>query len=299
MLTGGVDEDWVYLSSSVLYPGGCSVPSMESSRDAHVTFLTQESPPRITICGGYSGGSTKDCLVLRNGGWIGEELDDMPDKRYQSASARLDAGVFILGGSNAHTSSLLLRANSNSWVEGPQLPVAMRDGPCAAPISAHSFLIVYETHVYEFDTRVGGPTSSSGWKDKTTWPQLQVSRILGPGCAVVGNKFIVAGGRDAVKFGESLKSTEIIDLRTRSITAGGGMEKPREFFHLLSISGTLYALGGEYYDEEDDHYLADVEEFVEETGSWRPAESLPGERTQFGAVAVNKDLVCGSESEYN
>ena len=71
---------------------------------------------------------------------------------------------------------------------------------------------------------------------------IRYARTSGSGCAVVGNKFIVAGGED--KNGNSLKSTEIIDLRTRNITAGGGMEKPRGMFNLLSISGTLYALGG-------------------------------------------------------
>ena len=117
-----------------------------------------------------------------------------------------------------------------------------------------------------------------------------MSRYYWPGCAVVGNKFIVAGGED--KNGNSLKSTEIIDLHTRSIIARAGMEKPRGWFHLLLIRGTLYALGGSYYDEGD-HYLADVEEFVEETGTWKPATSLSGARSDYGGVAVNLDLICG------
>ena len=120
-----------------------------------------------------------------------------------------------------------------------------------------------------------------------------MSRKSWPGCAVVGNKFIVAGGVD--DYYNDLKSTEIIDLHTRSIIAGGGMEKPRSYFHLLSIRGTLYALGGSYYDDYDegDHYLADVEEFVEETGTWKPATSLFGERSHYGCLSVNIDLVCG------
>ena len=169
MLTGGVGHSNVF-SSSVLYPGGCSVPSMENWRYGHVTFLTQDMNPRIAICGGWG---KKDCLVLRNGGWLGGEMDDLPDERYRSASARLDAGVFILGGLQTPSSSVFLKAKSSSWKEGPQLPVEMKWGPCAAPISADSFLIVYERHVYEFDTRVDGPTSRSGW---TRWPQLQVAR---------------------------------------------------------------------------------------------------------------------------
>ena len=100
MLTGG-EDDSSRLNSSALYPGGCSVPSMESDRYGHVTFLTQDTHPRIAICGGVSDYSyKKDCLVLRNNGWRGGELDDLPDERIWSASARLDAGVFILGGWN-------------------------------------------------------------------------------------------------------------------------------------------------------------------------------------------------------
>lgn len=282
LLTGGEDGYNSYLSSSVLYPGGCSVPSMESGRYGHVTFLTQDFPPRITTCGGNN--NQRDCLVLKNGGWMGGEVDDLPDQRYLSASARLDVGVFILGGdSPSSSSSVFLRANSRSWVQGPQLPVAMKYGPCAAPISAHSFLIVYKTDVYEFDTRVGGPTSSDGWK--TTWPQLQVSRKYQPGCAVLGtNRFIVAGGYN----GNYLKSTEIINLETKTIEFGGEMEKPRGYFHLLSISGSIHALGGRKGGS-----LADVEEFVEEPGTWKPATSLPGGRSQYGGLAVNLDLVCG------
>ena len=71
------------------------------------------------------------------------------------------------------------------------------------------------------------------------------------------------------------------------------MEKPRTGFHLLSISGTLYALGGNrYYYAGGYHYLADVEEFVEETGTWKPATSLSGWRAGYGGVAVNLDLIC-------
>ena len=43
----------------------------------------------------------------------------------------------------------------------------------------------------------------------------------------------------------------------------------------------------------DNHYLANVEEFVEETGTWKPATSLSGKRFDYGGVAVNSDLICG------
>ena len=94
----------------------------------------------------------------------------MPEKRHSYASARLKDGVFLLGGWPTHSSSVFLRANSSrSWESGPGLPVEMRYGPCAAPIGSHSFLIVYGTDVYEFDTRVAGPTDDAGWKPKENW----------------------------------------------------------------------------------------------------------------------------------
>ena len=70
------------------------------------------------------------------------------------------------------------------------------------------------------------------------------------------------------------------------------MEKKRGNFHLFSFDGIIFALGGYYYDGSP-HYLADVEEFVEETGTWKPAKSLDGKRASYGGVAVTRDLVCG------
>ena len=66
----------------------------------------------------------------------------------------------------------------------------------------------------------------------------------------------------------------------------------RALFHLLSIDGNLFAVGGRYKDGGW-NYLADVEEFVEETGTWKPAKSLDGKRAFYGGVAVTRDLVCG------
>ena len=289
MLTGGYIGS--RLSSTVLYPEGCSVPSMDEARSSHVTFLTRDSPPRIATCGGYDGDDRlKDCLVLRDGQWRGGELDDLPEKRYRSASARLKEGVFLLGGFETPRSSVFLRANSKSWESGPGLPVAM-DSPCAAPIGFHSFLIVYGTDVYEFDTRVAGPTDDAGWRPKENWPQLQVSRMY-PGCGVLKKMLVVAGGHGGGFVTNYLKSTEIIDLVTKTISFGGEMEKKRMSFHLLSIGGNLFAVGGSYYDGGW-IFLADVEEFVEETGTWKPAKSLDGRRYSYGGVAVTKDLVCG------
>ena len=262
---------------------------MKTALYGHVTFLTQDSPPRIATCGGMdrNENNKKECLVYKKGKWQEGIINNLPEKRTYSATARLDVGVFILGGYHTAITSVFLPAGSHSWVSGPRLPVAM-SGACAALISSHSFLIVHNKDVYEFDVREDGPISSAGWRGRGWWPQLQVRRKY-LGCAVLKKKFIVAGGYN----GGSLKSTEIIDLEQRTIHFGSEMQKPRYYFHLLVISGTLHALGGEYYDGSY-HYLADVEEFVEDSETWKPAnKSLPAARSRYGGVAVNRDLVCG------
>ena len=87
-----------------------------------------------------------------------------------------------------------------------------------------------------------------------------------------------------------LISSQLRSLIWNKIHFASEMQKPRTKFHLLVISGTLHALGGYYNDD----YLADVEEFVEDSETWKPAnKSLPAGRGRYGGVAINRDLVCG------
>ena len=297
LLSGGRQSYTGYLSSAVLYPEGCSVPDLDGVLQHHTTFLTQEPTPRIAACGGSSNSYDvlKECWVLQGGAWRSGLIEDLPTGRKRSASARLEDGVFLMGGVGDDRGSVFLRAGSSSWQQGPDLPSVMHWGPCAAPISAHSFLIVYATDVYEFDSSVAGPTSQDGWQAKETWPQLQEHRKNWPGCGVVNGKFVIAGGLGDDDHFKARKTTEIIDLRSKTIEFAGEMSKTRMEFHLLPINGVLFALAGNgYVPENNAHtYIMEVEEFVEESRTWKPATSLPSGRNNHGGVALNKELVCG------
>ena len=101
LLTGGSDgtQTSMKLTPSVVYPNNCMVP-----RTATVTFLTQEVPPRVASSGGWDDDHgnwrerSKKCLILASGNWSVSLIDNLPEKRMNSASARLDEGVFLLGG---------------------------------------------------------------------------------------------------------------------------------------------------------------------------------------------------------
>merc|ERR1712156_44049 len=77
------------------------------------------------------------------------------------------------------------------------------------------------------------------------WPKLKTRRIYWPGCALVGQKVIIAGGYSR---GNSYATTEILDLTTKTIVYGGDMALPRRLFHIHTVkyrnSTKIFALGG-------------------------------------------------------
>ena len=90
-----------------------------------------------------------------------------------------------------------------------------------------------------------------------------------------------------------LRSTEVLDLQTRVITSGGDMAQHRMWFHSGAIIGsagveTLFAFGG----QNRETYLDEVEEWVEESGSWKATNRLAEPRGYFGSTVAPKQLVC-------
>ena len=97
--------------------------------------------------------------------------------------------------------------------------------------------------------------------------------------------------------GTYLKSTEILDLVTRTISYAGDMNSPRRMFHLatttLGGSTTLLAIGG---DSRNPHPpQASVEQFHPNNNSWTLVpNTLRKGRTHFAAVVVLQDMVCST-----
>ena len=264
--------------------------------------MTSEPTPLVAACGGSNiRGSSASCLVLDliNQRWDENRMGNLTMVRIKGAAATLnDIGVFIVGGGtgNPHNSEFLtsefLAAGTMQWQEGPGLPVNMYS-PCAVSITSTSFITIYATNIWEFDTATAGPTSREGWREAGHWPELKTLRTGWPGCAKIGRKVIVAGGHN----GEELSSTEVLDLVDRRISSEGEMASPRRWFHLATIiSGgeeKMFALAGTD-GSYDGNFLnsGKVEEWVETNSTWKAADSLVEGRRSFGAVAVPKHLIC-------
>jgi len=295
LITGGHASD--SFSSVEVYPStsSCSPPDLPAGRHTHTTFLTSGPNPVVATCGGEVGdGYTVSCLVLdkSNQSWDESRMGDLTMPRRKGAVATLNSvGVFIIGGTatNNERTSDFLAAGTMQWQEGPALPVDMWE-PCAVTITPTSFLAIYEYHIREFDAAIDGPTSIDGWREAGSWPRLKTSRTYWPGCTKIGQKVIIAGGYNN---GEAFRSTEVLDLDSRQITAGGDMVSARAWFHLATIRRggleKVLAVGG----RDASSYVNTVEELVEveESTTWRKADSFLG-RSLFGAEAFPEELIC-------
>ena len=72
------------------------------------------------------------------------------------------------------------------------------------------------------------------------------------------------------------------------------MVTPRMFFHVgkIIIEGEekMFALAG----SDESSQLNTVEEWVEESSTWKAADNLSRIRGQFGTVAVPIELICSA-----
>ena len=80
--------------------------------------------------------------------------------------------------------------------------------------------------------------------------------------------------------------------KARTISTGGNMASPRAYFNLATISRgggeTTFAIAG-YSGSE---YLNSVEEWEEESSTWKAAGNLDTARSSFGVVTIPKNIIC-------
>ena len=215
------------------------------------------------------------------------------DEEFVVATTLDNIGVYLTIGLESN----FLPAGRMQWQRGPDLP-EYAIGPCAVAISPTSFLLINGFRIWEFDSSVAGPTSNEGWLKSKRWPTLKKERLYAS-CSKVGQKVIIAGGQNTRNY-KSIRSTEVLDLLTKQITSGGKLRRAKKLFGAVTIihggKERTFSFGGfaEFYFFFSwfNAYYKEVDEWVEETSSWRPVTSLLQKRTFFGAVSVPMQLVC-------
>ena len=235
-------------------------------------------------------------LDVENQRWEKNVIGEMTMRRSWSAVVSVEnVGTYIIGGEAYQASSDMkdttdfLESGLTKWTAGPDLPVSMI-APCAVNISPLSFLAIDGYNIREYQVDVTNPTSSSRWQEANKWPRPQRKRSLQPGCALTNDyKVVIAGG---YHYGY-LKSSEVLDLATKTITPGGDMTSPRVYLHLATITlygaPKIFAIGG---DPGSTPWLDSVEEFHPKNKSWTLAPTLGEIRGAFALASIQKHLVC-------
>merc|ERR1712061_877137 len=292
LITGGYTQGHSQTASTEVFPSCSSPPPLPSTRVGHQTFKTSDPTPLIASCGGRTGvRTTASCLVLDldNQRWDESRMGSLTTPRYRGAVVELKQGVLFLGGegSASETTSDFLATGSLQWQQGPRLPMAMKYF-CAVPVTESRFITINGDEIHEFDAAIAGPTSEEGWRDSTLWPTLETSRV-GHSCTKHGDTVILAGGYGGRRV---LQSTLVLDITTRTISTGGDMASPRRWFNLATISRgggeTTFAIAG----WSGSTNLNSVEEWEEESSTWKAAGNLDTARSSFGVVTIPKKIIC-------
>ena len=287
LVTGGVNSGGLYMSHVEVLGGSCPVADLPLPLNGHATVLTADG--LVLTCGGmyeydlYEYEYNLSCFVLDpdTNTWLLHSTLDSP--RHVSATVSLPSGIFLLAHNtheNDETSSYLA-TGSTQWVPGPPLK-RPTENPCAVSISASKFLLIGglpDTHaVEEYDT------ITRAW---TSWPELTVGRY-GHSCSVIGDTVIIAGGASEETF-QTLLSTTILDISSRSQRPGGNLDAARIYFAIVNHEDKLLATGlGQ--DNQGGH----TQEWHSTEEVWTPREDLDMTRVRlwFGAVSAPRSAVC-------
>ena len=220
-------------------------------------------------------------------------MGELPHPRLFAASVSIEnVGTYLIGGlaSSMRRTIDFLPEDTTEWAAGPAIPVDMNQA-CAVSISQLSFVTIHGNVILEYEVDISNPTSSSGWQSASKFPQLQTRRTNQPGCSKIGDQVVIAGGRDGSTW---LRSTEILDLSTKTIVYAGDLNSPRAYFHMATITMNgeqmLFAFGG---SDENWASLNSVERFNTNNNTWTLAPtSMEEARDSFGAIVLPQEILC-------
>ena len=131
------------------------------------------------------------------------------------------------------------------------------------------------------------------WREEGRWPRLGTER-WGHGCARVGDKIVVAGGRSSTNIIQY--STEVLSISERTTKTVGRLNTARYGHVMVALGGEggsqeLYAIGG--YGGLTAAWLSIVERWEEDKMSWvTEVTGLKERRSRMGALVVPTDSVC-------
>ena len=171
----------------------------------------------IILCGGQN--NENSCLRLDNQEWF--HFNNLTQERTESSAIAIKGqSSFIFGGKKNKLTSESLSLGHNKWQKQLKNIPKGSYGSCVVKITDQELLII------------GGPDSPDrimkyNLTSQNPWKELEAKLYQGRhnhACYVFNGKVIITGGRDD---GESMQSTEILDLANLKLRKGGNMNESR------------------------------------------------------------------------
>ena len=125
---------------------------------------------------------------------------------------------------------------------------------------------------------------SGGWLPEERWDQLTVARHS-HACAATAHVVLIVGGHN----GANLDSTEILQISTRKIRAGGRLLQARRHLAMAVLGNNILVLGG----LGNGGGLNSLEKWNEASETWsKDRRTLKGKKNGMGAVSISTDKIC-------
>ena len=261
----------------------CKLPDLPKEISYSPNLLKHDN--NLLICGGQR--NEKSCLRLDDDKWV--HFNDMHYERKCAATVSGKGINYILGGRISKTSSEKLNHGSNKWTKGPQIPKGVTES-CSVRVTNQDVLFIGGAdtpfRIMKFNYRHNNLTEFS--------KRLRQGR-KNLACAFFKSKVIIAGGRHN---GNSLQSTEILDMKTMELRPGGNliMSRYRPGMGIITWQGkpTLIAFGGRV---SHGAFLDSVETWDDLTETWTmlPQLKLKEPKMAFGYITLPTDFICANK----
>ena len=342
-LYGG--QDYHQVTTVDTMGGDCSVADLPFHRRLHVSFVTRDN--LVMVCGGAGSGEVlgagpgqdslgNDALASCQHYNLAEERWDNHSNfrtpRSYAAVASLEDRVYVFGGTNSKAtfgtvldptgmldSTEVLLPGSKNWTSGPKLPVKLSFA-CAVAVTDSTMLLIggLTPTSHPIAGVINLPIStvwmySSQTETWSQWPSLAGPR-LGHACIKAGNSVVVAGGgrqAEGLKLElVVLKTTEIINLKTKEVRPAGDMKTPRFLFGIFEIGykgQTIkltfgsYSLDNSTYGINESNFNPALEVYDEDSllqewdntkEDWLQSPAVLNPKFGFSVLSVDASLVC-------
>ncbi|MDQ4005940.1 MAG: hypothetical protein M3135_06520, partial [Actinomycetota bacterium] len=222
-----------------------------------------------------------------------QRLADAPAARTEVAAAALGDGRILVAGGFGPGGTVdtveLYDPATDSWTEGPPLPVEVNHAMAAAAGG--------DVYVFGGFTAAGPPTDQAhvfrygAWEALPSMPEPRgAGGAAAAGADAGGERIYVVGG---ISGSGHATTTLVFDPATEAWSTAPGLDRPRDHLGVAGDGSSVYAVGG----RTGAGNLADVEMFDVSDGSWRRVPDMPTARGGLGAGATSSGLVIAAGGE--